>query len=504
MGHHQKAVELFSAVADRNPDFPGLQNNLGLALVKLGRVDEAITCYKKAIALEPGNALPHNSLGNAFTQLGMPSEAIHCFRRALAIKPEYTKAHSNLLLNMNYVEDEQENIYLESVRFNEHQTQTLTGESIAFANLGTTARKLRIGYVSGDFRNHSVAYFALPLIEAHDRDQFDIYCYSNNPREDEVTERFQSLADCWVVIRGMPDDAVAKQIRNDRIDILVDLSGHTGDNRLLVFARRPAPVLLSWLGYPNTSGLEAMDYRITDAVADPAGETDALYSEQLIRIPSGFICYRNDARSSAVSASPEAKNGFITFGSFNTLGKVTEKVIDAWSELLRSVPNSRLVLKALSLQNEQTRASFVELFGKRGIAPERLDLLGLLPKTEHFRLYSQIDIALDTFPYNGTTTTCEAMWMGVPVVTLSGNYHAGRVGASILHQVGLTEFIAHDRASYLSLARSLASDAQRRSSLRASLRERIQNSALMNQSVFAKEMENIYRSVWAAWCDEHR
>lgn len=504
MGHHQKAVDLYLAVAAVKPDDVGVLNNLGLALFKLERADEAIACFQKAIALDPNNPVPHNSLGNAFTKLGLPGEAIRCFREALAVQPDYANAHSNLLLNMNYVEGKQEEIYAESLRFDALQTKSLTGAPPSFANIRTTTRKLRIGYVSGDFRSHSVAYFALPLLEAHNRDQFDIHCYSNNLQQDDVTERFQSLADRWVAIRGMSDDAVAEQIRRDEVDILVDLSGHTGDNRLMVFARKPAPVLVSWLGYPNTSGLRAMDYRITDAVADPAdGKANGLYTEQLIRLPSGFLCYRSDVRSSPVSAPPEERQGYVTFGSFNMLGKVTTTVVDTWSEILKASPDSHLLLKGESLENEKTKAFFLELFGEREIAPERLDLVGLLPKTEHFQLYSQVDIALDTFPYNGTTTTCEALWMGVPVITLSGSCHAGRVGASILHRVGLTEFVAHDRASYLSLAQSLAGDVHRRSTLRASLRERLQGSALMNQSAFAKEMEDAYRSMWAAWCDDH-
>ncbi len=500
MGHHEQAVEMFLTVAKISPDLPGLQNNLGLSLVKLGRIDEAIASYKKAISFEPDSFVPYNSLGNAFTQLGLPGEAVQWFRAALAIKPDFAKAHSNLLLNLNYIEYQQEIIYQESLRFDERHTQSLTASRVTYSNSKSVARKLRIGYLSGDFRNHSVAYFALPLLEAHDREKFDIYCYSNNLRDDDVTARFRSLADQWLSIRCMTDDAVAEQIRCNKIDILVDLAGHTGDNRLLVFARGPAPIQVSWLGYPNTSGLEAMNYRVTDAVADPSGAMDSLYSEQLIRLPSGFLCYRNDTRSALVSSPPEARTGFVTFGSFNTLGKVTTEVVDTWAEILREVPGSRLILKSLSLQNEPTRESFLKQFGEREIAPERLDLLGLLPKHDHFRLYSEIDIALDTFPYNGTTTSCEAMWMGVPIVTLEGNRHAGRVGASILHQLGLTDLIADDRASYISLARSLAGDIEKRSRLRKVLREQMRNSDLMNQSLFAKEMEDAYRSVWKKWC----
>lgn len=503
LGHHLKAVELFRSVASTDPDYPGLQNDMGLALVKLGEMDEAVACYERAIAANPGNPVPHNSLGNAYTQMGWPGESIRCFRAALSIKPDYAKTHSNLLLNMNYIEDEQEEIHPESLRFDRQQVGTLTDAAPPFSNTRSIDRKLRIGYVSGDFRSHSVAYFLLPLLEAHDRDRFEVICYSSNARRDDVTERFERLADDWVKIRGTPDDRVAERIRRDEIDILVDLSGHTNDNRLMVFARKPAPVQVSWLGYPNTTGLRAMDYRITDELADPAGDGDCLYTEKLIRLPGGFICYQRDVHSPAAPAPADASGRPLTFGSFNTLGKVTAGVVDTWAELLNAIPGSRLVLKAQALAGESTRASVVEQFAERNVAPERLDLLGLVPsKTEHFRSYSKIDIALDTFPYNGTTTTCEALWMGVPVVSLSGSHHAGRVGASILHRVGLADLTAHDRASYVSLALGLARDEQRRGELRSGLRGMMQGSALMDQPGFASEMEDAYRSMWSAWCGE--
>ncbi|HJP39810.1 MAG TPA: tetratricopeptide repeat protein [Gammaproteobacteria bacterium] len=505
MGHYQKASELYMELAATAPDYPGLQNSLGQALFQLGRVDEAIACLQKAISFAPDSPVPHNSLGNVFSKLGMPREAIRSFRAALAVDPGYAKAHSNLLLNMNYVEDEQRNIYSESLRFDARQTPEANRLPVKLENVSDPDRKLRIGYVSGDFRSHSVAYFALPLFEAHDRNCFEIFCYSNHFRLDEITEQFQSLADHWINIRGMSDDGVAAQIRRDRVDILVDMSGHTGENRLPVFTRKPAPVSVNWVGYPNTTGISAINYRITDFQADPTDSgLDEYYSEQLIRLPDGFLCYRSDARSSPVAPSPEAKCGYITFGSFNTLAKVTVEVVAAWAEILMAVPGSRLVLKAQSLEHQMTRVPLQALFAEQGIGAERLEFIGMLPKVEHYRFYSKIDIALDTFPYNGTTTTCEALWMGVPVITLSGTCHAGRVGASLLHQAGLTEFIAYDRATYLSLARSLAGDPDRRSVLRVGLRGQLQNSALMNQTAFAKQMENAYRQIWAAWCGEQQ
>lgn len=500
MGRHQQAADLYRELAARLPRDAGVLNNLGLVLVRLGNIGEAIGCYRRAIALDPDNPVPHNSLGNALTQSGRPAAAIDAFRRSLALRADYAKAHSNLLLNMNYLDDQQEHILAESLRFDEQQARH-PADGAVFANAPDANRRLRIGYVSGDFRRHSVAYFLLPLLEAHDRDRFEIFCYSNTQAPDAVTAQIRSSADHWAAIHDLPDEAAAERITQDGIDILVDLSGHTGGNRLLVFVRRSAPVQVSYLGYPNTTGLEAMDYRITDAVADPTEpEVERRYTERLVRLPGGFLCYRNDPASPPAAAVPSAGRGHVTFGSFNTLGKITDDVVRAWSALLHEVPGARLCLKAGALAYEDTRRFVAERFAEHGIGAERLDLMGPLPKAEHLGAYGRIDIALDTFPYNGTTTTCEALWMGVPVVTMRGRYHAGRVGASILQQAGLPDLVAPDPPGYLALARSLAADASFRAGLRENLRERMLKSALMNPSRLARELESAYRRIWEDWC----
>ncbi len=502
LGRHQQAVDLYRDVAARLPRDAGVLNNLGLALVRIGSVNEAIDCYRRAITLDLANPIPHNSLGNALTQIGQPAAAMNAFRRALELKPDYAKAHSNLLLNMNYIEDQQENIYAESLRFDDQQVRDV-GACAAFTNVPDADRKLRIGYVSGDFRRHSVAYFLMPLLQAHDRDRFEIFGYSNTSAPDAVTAQIRSCMNHWVVIHGLSDEAAAEQIAQDGIDILVDLSGHTGGNRLMVFARKPAPIQVNWLGYPNTTGVRAIDYRITDAVADPVDpQVDRRHTERLIRLPGGFLCYRSDPVSPPVAAVPSAGQRQVTFGSFNALGKVTDEVVGVWSALLNAVPDARLCLKAGALGDEQARRSVAERFAVHGIGSERLDLLGLLPKAEHLGTYGRIDIALDTFPYNGTTTTCEALWMGVPVVSLSGHHHAGRVGASILRQVGLADLVAQDLPGYLALAESLAADERYRAGLRQSLRGRMQESTLMNPSRLAREMESAYRGIWKTWCRE--
>jgi protein O-GlcNAc transferase len=370
------------------------------------------------------------------------------------------------------------------------------------ANDPDPQRALRVGYVSADFRRHSVAYFLRGLVASHDRRRVRVYCYSNVERADTVTAEFQSLADEWRPVTGLPDAAVAEQVRADRIDILVDLGGHTGGNRLLVFARKPAPVQVTWLGYPNTTGLPAIDYRLTDDIADPPGEADALHTEKLVRLPGGFLCYRPGAEAAGTPAAPrDASAGPVTFGSFNTLSKVTAEVIRVWSAILGRIPGSRLLLKSEGLDEQGTRARVSGAFAAHGIAPDRI---GLLPWIEgygeHMALYSRVDVALDPFPYNGTTTTCEALWMGVPVIALRGNRHAARVGASVLYHAGLPQWIAEDEAGYIALAVAGAADPQALRASRPANAERARASALTDQVRFTHDLEGAYRGMWVAYC----
>src|SRR5262249_25869327 len=304
------------------------------------------------------------------------------------------------------------------------------------------ARLLRIGYVSPDFRQHSVAYFLEPLLRGHDRQQVEVFCYGDVARPDSVTTHLQELADHWLVTVGTSHQALAERIRTDRIDILVDVAGHTAGNRLLVFARKPAPVQVTWLGYPNTTGLKAIDYRLVDAVTDPAGEADAWASESLVRLEGGFLCYGALTDAPAPTLPPCLGTGTITFGSFNNPAKVSAATFDAWAKLLSRLPQARLLLKGTPFADAATRALFLARLDERGVAAERVDLMGSVSSaTQHLALYHRMDIALDPFPFNGTTTTCEALWMGVPVITLRGHRHAGRVGASLLTQIGLTDLI---------------------------------------------------------------
>jgi predicted O-linked N-acetylglucosamine transferase (SPINDLY family) len=342
-----------------------------------------------------------------------------------------------------------------------------------------------------------VAYFFEPLLKSHDREKFEIFCYSDVKSSDSVTERLEHEADCWRAIAWKKDGAVIKQIEADNIDILVDLAGHTAGNRLPVFARKPAPIQVSWLGYPNTTGLESIDYRFTDAVADPFGRDDDYYSEELYRLPGCFLCYGPHENAPAVSESPSVENSIVTFGSFNNLSKITPEVINAWSKILLRVEDARLVLKFKSFNDEHVRGRYSAMFTEGGISSDKIDFLSYVPgKADHLSLYNKIDIALDPFPYNGTTTTCEALWMGVPVVALAGDRHASRVGASILNAVGLDEtLVANDIESYIDNAVALAADRGALQELRVGLRQKMQDSPLCNAEDFTGRIEEAYQKM---------
>ena len=500
-GRQEEAVTAYRRILSLKPNYTEVYSNLGNALKDQGKLEEAVACHQRAIALKPDYAEAHNNLGNALKDQGKLEEAVASLQRAVFLRPAYYKAHSNLLLCLNYLSRiSQQVMYGQSVEWDKLVAGMLP-PGLVHANSKDPSRKLRVGYVSADFKKHSVAYFFEPLLRSHNREHVEVYCYANVKKTDETTGRLQAAADHWRSIVGSTDTKVAEWIREDRIDILVDLGGHTGENRLLVFAYKAAPIQVSWLGYPNTTGMRAMDYRFTDAIADPPGEADTLYREKLIRLEHGFLCYQPDDSAPPAGPPPCQEHDYVTFGSCNNLAKVTPEVVTVWASILRSIPASRLLIKAKPLADQETRNRYLQLFAENGVAAERLTLHGWLPaQKDHLELYRQIDVGLDPFPYNGTTTTCEAMWMGVPVITLCGDRHAARVGASIMHQVGLLELIAHTEQEYTDLAVSLAQDHQRLYDLRRNLRQRMQDSPLMDKTLFAGSVENAYLQMWRKWC----
>jgi protein O-GlcNAc transferase len=370
------------------------------------------------------------------------------------------------------------------------------------ANARDPDRVLKVGYVSGDFRKHSVAYFFEPLLEAHDRARVHVTCYSTATVEDEVTARLKSRADAWCDVAQFSDEQAAEMIRADGIDVLVDLSGHSGLNRLLIFARRPAPVQVTYLGYPGTTGMGAIGYRITDGLADPPGMTESLYAEKLFRVPGCAWCYRPDPDSPGVGELPAARTGNITFGSFNRVGKIGAGLIELWAGILSEVSGSRLLMKSEWLGERMAQSRLLEAFAKHGIGQDRLEMVGRTKSTrEHLEMYGRVDLALDSFPYNGTTTTCEAMWMGVPVITLAGSVHHSRVGLSLVNAAGLPELAAANPREYVEKTVELAKDIPRLRELRRTLRQCMASSVLMDATRLARDIEMLYRGIWHAWCE---
>jgi protein O-GlcNAc transferase len=486
------------------PGYAEAHNNLGNVLRDQGKLDKAVAQYQRALELKPELAEAHNNLGAVFKDQGKLDQAIRQLERALTVKPDFVTAHSNLLFCLMYDEKLSANAI-----FAAHQQWDIRyGRGIqrprSYPNDRSAGRRLKIGYVSGDFRQHPVAWFFEPLLAAHDREAVESFCYAEVKRPDDVTERIKALADHWRVTVGRSDESVAAEITADGIDVLVDLAGHTAANRLTVFTRKPAPVQVNWLGYPNSTGLSAIDYRLVDAVTDPEDDIRARTSEKLVRLDGTFLCYGPPNDAPPPAPPPSLESGIITFGSFNNPTKYSAATMDAWASLLSQLPEARLLLKGLPFSDDPTRASYYARFGECGVPTERVTLLGRTPdRRTHLAQYRDIDVALDPFPYNGTTTTCEALWMGVPVVTLRGDRHSGRVGASLMASVGLDELIAHDVEEYVNIAVRLAHDRFRLLDLRNSLRAQMRASRLCDAPKFARKIEAAYRSIWQHWCEEN-
>ncbi|MBI5558018.1 MAG: tetratricopeptide repeat protein [Deltaproteobacteria bacterium] len=496
----EEAVAAYRRALSIRPEYVDVHISLGSALDMLNRISEAAACYRKALILDAGHAGAWNNLGNVLKDQGNIEEAIDCYRRSLALAPDSHSTHSNLLLALNYLPAlSKEELFGQSKRWDGQHAAPAYSSS--HGNSPENDRRLKVGYVSPDFRNHPVACFFETLLRGHNRENVEVFCYSDVVKPDAVTSHLEARSDHWCSIKGWSGEQVAGRIRSDGIDILIDLAGHTAGNRLPVFAAKPAPVQVSWLGYPNTTGLRAMDYRITDAVADPVGEADPRHSETLARLPHIFLCYRGDPRAPAVTAPPFSLSGGITFGSFNNLSKTNPRVIAVWSRILHAVEGSRLFLKCRQLLDPGTREIVLRLFAEHGIGRDRLEFCGWIPAAQsHLETYGRLDIGLDPFPYNGTTTTCEALWMGVPVVCLRGDRHAARVGASILTCIDMEELIAETEAEYVDRVVALAGDQERLALYRSTLRRRLAVSPLTDSAGFAARMENAYREMWRAWC----
>lgn len=475
----------------------------GSAAYGANRLDEAVRCWSRAIALNPRqDAGMWFNLGVTHQMRGEAEAAAPCFDQAERLAPADPLIASQRLLCLNYLDLSGERLLAEHRRFDERFGRL--PPPAPHANRPDPEKRLRIGYLSVEFREHLGAYFLTPLFEAADRSRFEIVCYSILPdtHADAYTARFKAQTDGWRTVGHLDDEALAAQIRADGIDILVDLAGHSGLNRLPMLARRPAPVQVTWLGYPNGTGMESVDYRIVDPVSDPVGPTDAHAVEMLVRLPAPFLCFRPPAAAPPVVPLPAGATGAVTFGSFNKLSKITDGTVALWAEVLRRVPDARLLLKDRPLSDPSTAALMRARFAAAGIDPTRLDLVGFIKDAAgHLAAYNRIDIALDPHPYNGTITTCDTLWMGAPLVTLAGGRHAARVGASLMSAIGLPELVAATPDRYAAIAAELAGDLSRLMRLRMGMRERVRASALCDEARFMRNLETAYRLMWRRWCD---
>ena len=495
----QEAIAGYQEVLRLQPNYAAAYINLGILFDSIVRPDEALECCRKALELGADSAMTRASMANALRGQGRTEEAIAWFRKSLELKLDPVQ-HSNLLYCLNFdPQYDPPTIFAEHLEWARHHAEPLTAQVLAHPNDRTSERRLRIGYISPHFREHAINYFTEPVLAAHDHERFEIYCYSDTRQIDAVTARLQAAADQWRDVHGQSDEQVARRVRDDRIDILVDLCGHIGENRLLVFARKPAPIQVTYIGYQNTTGMSAMDYRFTDERADPPGLTDPFYTERLIRLPRCFFCYRPSDDAPPISPLPALTAGHVTFGSFNHIAKVMPRVIAAWFAILARVPRSRL--RVLANRGGYAERHFHELAASHGIDSARIDVCDKRPRLDYLRLIQQADIALDPFPFNGHTTTCDSIWMGVPVVMLEGHSYASRFGGSVLANVGLERLISQSPEQYVELAVELAADLERLAQLRSELRSRMAGSVLLDFRGFTRNVEHAYRKMWIDWCE---
>lgn len=499
-GRPEKAIEAYKRFLSMEVADAGALGGLAACYFLTGELENARSFYQQALALKNDPAWL-DGLGATLCRQGMPEAAIAAHRAAIKLSPDNMSYRSNLLLSLHYANDASVQEILEEHKAWPQTVDVKLRGAQKYSNLRSRDRRIKIGYVSPDFRTHSVSYFFEPLIRQHDAEAFETFCYSLSSHQDETTMRLRECATHWRDVSQMNAQQTASQINSDGVDILVDLAGHTAGNRLALFTFKPAPIQVAWLGYPATTGLSAIDYRFTDAYADPAGYESG-YSERLLRLPGSFLCYMPPENGPPVSTGPVNNNGYITFGSFNNLAKINSNVLAVWSSLLKEVPESRLILKNPSLSDKRTAELFMDVCVKQGLPEESVTLLGFSDTTmEHLDSYRLLDIALDTFPYNGTTTTCESLYMGVPVITLKGDKHAGRVGTSLLLNLGQDELVAESTEEYVCRAADLARDPRRLASARGSLRSHMQSSLLCDSALFARSIEQVYRRIWGEWCD---
>ncbi len=468
-------------------------------LLELEHVDEAVAEARRAVELSPKSHAAIAQLAAALHSQGNLDEAIRMNRLSIEINPHDEGGHSNLIYGMLAHEScDAQSVFDEHRAWGRRHADSLRPPNLRHDNDRTADRPLRIGYVSAHFRKHAVSLFSEPMIAAHDYDGFEVTCYSDVRQPDEITNRFRGYADRWRDTAVMSDEALARRVRDDRIDILVDLAGHIGGNRLLAFARKPAPIQVSYLGYQHTTGMEAMDYRLTDDHADPPGMTDPHYTERLVRLPRSFFCYAPPDEAPPVNELPALTSGRVTFASLNQPIKIRPHTWETWARILTAIPGARLLVLARGSAEFERVAR--QMIARVGVDSQRVEFLRRRPRDQYLELHHEIDIALDTFPFNGHTTVCDALWMGVPSIMMEGSSYASRFGGSALHSLGFEELIGRTPEQYTQIAVGLAGKLETLAEWRRTMRDRLRGSPLLDAAGFTRNLEEAYRTMWRDWC----
>ncbi len=538
-----KAIVYYKKALAIDPQFSMAQFNLGNAYNALNQFALAKSHYHKALAISPNNAQVHYALGSLDLDEGNLKNAIQHFRHAIAFEPNFALAHHALAISMQRICEIDEAIanYQKAFELNPEKCDAFQGKFLAmqysthftesmiaqcckefseryetplipewgnYKNILTTKRRLKIGYVSADLRAHPVANFILPVIKNHDSALVEVYCYYNNDHQDQVTDLFKSHVQHWFNVSSLTDEALAKQIREDEIDILFDLAGHTHGNRLMTFARKPAPIQISWMGYLGSTGLSAIDYRISDSILEPIGATNNQTPESPLHMNKLWYVYQPCIKSVDLISAPEMQvtptpalqNGYITLGSFNNVSKFNASVTSLWANILKAMPTAKLAIVAE--ENELSREKVWQSFSSAGVNKDQILFLDYA-KDNHYLLYRQIDIMLDPFPYNGGTTTCDAIWMGVPFITLEGESVRARMGTTIAYHINHVEWIAKTREEYLEKVIHLANDVEALNLLRLKLRDNLLKSPLLDAVGFTQDFEKALCTIWANYCKQH-
>jgi predicted O-linked N-acetylglucosamine transferase (SPINDLY family) len=494
-GRSEEAVPCLRKALELKPDDSTIRTHFAQALQRTGAHEEAFIHLKQVVEEAPESALAHRNFSSALYCAGNAEAAVASLHKALELDPNYLLAFSEMLGTSNYLPQDPEEYFARNVEFDRIFCVPLRNIEERHSNRPDPRRRLRVGYISADFNKHPVSQFIEPVFETYSHDEFEVFCYANQRVDDEVTERLRSLVDEWRFVPDLDDEQLNDAIKDDGIDILVDLSGHTNDSRLLVFARKPAPVQVSMIGFMQTTGLSAMDYRITDEVIDPIGIGDRFSTEKLVRLPAGAGPFKFPAKAPAVNELPALKNGYATFASFQNLAKVHAGVIETWANVLNALPDSKLILMTHS-----AKTAFDALVA-HGIAAERIDIFERVPMMEYLALHHRVDLILDTFPFNGYTTNLLSGWMGVPFVTIKGTNSVGRVGECLLKRMGIPELLAADREDYVRKTAEVMSDLPRLAQWRAVLRPRLEAWA-GDGSEFTRQLERAYRKMWRDWCEQ--